>query len=662
MDILWSTDPDVLRRRLCEMDVFLRATHEWLSPEEQRAQLLMRCSHPIAFTGLDGALIECNAELLRVLGYESAAPLVQQPVSALWCEPERTAAVLERLRSEKCWCGEVAICGKEARRFAALLSASVLYDEAGDPADFLFSLLNVVPRPLGEATLEKRGAAQPVETLLSMVPHGLLIFKLNGRPLYADPFVVDVLGYDTVRAFLEASLEDLEDHVAVWDDAGQPMAFPAFSALMVGVHERSEPFVLRLRILPDGAVRRIVIQGTPIFDGAGALQMVALIVQDVTGIQKMEVSLRNLYSVLDQVADHVNITDREGRIQYVNPAFEESTGYRFEEIVGKTPNFLRSGEHPLPFYRELWETLLSGRPFQAIFKNRRKDGAVFCDEKTITPIRDTEGNVTHFISTGRDITRRIQREEVLRRRNRELGRLNAELQHRNEDLDAFAHTVAHDLKNPLALVQGYAQVLREDLADLSHGEIEKSATTIVRQSQKMEEIIDALLLLASVSQKEMEVVPIDMGEIVAEVVRRVTPLVEDEGATLVVSDDWPRVLGYAPWVEQVWFNYVTNALKYGGDPPRVELCWASLPGKDQVRFCVQDRGPGIEEEDLDKLFRPFENLNRARRGHGLGLSIVRRIVHKLGGDVSAECRTGGGCRFIFTLPVIPGDAEQEAAE
>ncbi len=222
-----------------------------------------------------------------------------------------------------------------------------------------------------------------------------------------------------------------------------------------------------------------------------------------------------------------------------------------------------------------------------------------------------------------------------------------------DELDAFAHTVAHDLKNPLALLMAYSQLLRaEAVDDLSREEIAEFSNEVFMSAEKMHSIIDALLVLSGVRQMgEVTVSWLEMGAIVAEVLHRLKQLIEQVEAEISVPDTWPKVIGYAPWVEEVWANYISNALKYGGEPPRIELGASDLMN-GYVHFWVRDNGAGIAPGEHEQLFIPFTRLSQLKKieGHGLGLSIVQRIVARLGGEVSVESVVGQGSTFGFTLP------------
>jgi signal transduction histidine kinase len=243
-----------------------------------------------------------------------------------------------------------------------------------------------------------------------------------------------------------------------------------------------------------------------------------------------------------------------------------------------------------------------------------------------------------------------------------LSEANAQLEAQNAELDAFAHTVAHDLKTPLTSLIGFSTLLERRAMRWSPERIVENSARITQTGHKMTNIINELLLLASMRQQdEVEIKPLDMEAIVAEALARfgdrisgrTSGRIAEVQAEVHLPDTWLTAIGYAPWVEEVWVNYISNALKYGGTPPRVEL-GADLGHTDNashIRFWVKDNGHGLTPEAQAQLFAEFTRLEQTRaKGHGLGLSIVRRIVEKLGGEVGVESEVGVGSTFWFTLP------------
>ncbi len=270
----------------------------------------------------------------------------------------------------------------------------------------------------------------------------------------------------------------------------------------------------------------------------------------------------------------------------------------------------------------------------------------------MTALADTENKVKGFGLGAVDyVTKPIQQEEVLARVNTHLTlrKLQKELQTQNQELDAFAHTVAHDLKNPLNAVLGFSDLLIETAPKLEP-EADGYLKNIQKGAHKMLDIIEALLLLAGVSKQEVQMQPLSMDAIVHQVRDRLAFMLKNYEAEIILPEEWPVVRGYAPWVEEIWANYINNALKYGGHPPRVEL--GSRKGSNKkIQFWVRDNGEGLTPEQQATLFTPFTRLNEHRaKGHGLGLSIVQRIAEKLGGEVGVESTVGQGSLFYFSLP------------
>lgn len=365
------------------------------------------------------------------------------------------------------------------------------------------------------------------------------------------------------------------------------------------------------------------------------LKKLPVTVENAIRRHQAEEQVRKLTRAVEQSPVTVFITDTEGHIEYVNPKFTRLTGYTADEVQGKNPRFMKSGEQSREFYERLWTTILAGREWHGEFHNRKKNGELFWELSSISPVRDREGNVTHFVAVKEDVTERKLLEE-------ERERLISEL-------DAFAHTVAHDLKNPLSAVLGFAELLTAEGVELSDKDVRESLAAIEASSRKMHSIIEELLLLAGVRKAEVERRPVEMAAVVSGAVQRLSHMTAEHGPELAIPEQWPVALGHGPWLEEVWANYLSNAMKYGGKPPRLEL--GADATEDKVRFWVTDNGPGLTPEQQSRLFMPFTRLHQARAtGQGLGLSIVRRIMEKLGGEAWVESEPGQGSRFGFTLP------------
>lgn len=232
-----------------------------------------------------------------------------------------------------------------------------------------------------------------------------------------------------------------------------------------------------------------------------------------------------------------------------------------------------------------------------------------------------------------------------------------ELEAQNRELDAYAHSVAHDLKTPLTTIVGVSGLMQSGKIDLTPEQAKESAAIINRTAKKMSAIIDALLLLASVRRTD-HVNPsiINLRELAVEACQRLEGVAKQYAAQIEFVGDWQNAIGYSQWIEEVWVNYISNAIKYGGTPPHIHIGCAATEG-DMIKCWVRDHGTGIALARRSELFIQFSRLDpRASDGHGLGLSIVKRIIHRLDGEVGYEEADGEGGVFWFTLPALKNNS------
>ena len=271
----------------------------------------------------------------------------------------------------------------------------------------------------------------------------------------------------------------------------------------------------------------------------------------------------------------------------------------------------------------------------------------------ISALDNVEEKVKSFTNGGVDyITKPFQSEEVLARVQTHLTirKLQMDLLEQIGELNAFCYTVAHNLKSPLVTVVGFSELLATSFPNMETDEKLKTLQIIQNAGLKSANIVDELLLLASIRKEDVPHTAVNMAKVIEEVQNRFSHIIEEKSAKIRLPNSWPTVMSYAPWLEEVWANYISNALKYGGQPPHINI--GSTEQTDGIiKFWVQDNGNGISPEEQPSLFTEFSRLNNNQaKGHGLGLSIVQRIVTKLGGTVGVESEVGQGSTFYFALP------------
>ncbi len=380
------------------------------------------------------------------------------------------------------------------------------------------------------------------------------------------------------------------------------------------------------------------------------------------------------FSIIFQESLDVSLVvdEADGQILDANRATRATLGYEGSALITQSVAQLFPPDASL----SPTQLLQSLQTQEAIFGSqmfRRADGTLCPMDLTATRVPWEEGQAV--LLTLRDVTTRKQAEEELRQHREHLEELvvarTAELQARNAELDAFAHTVAHDLKNPLATLIGFTELLNTQYEPAEPEKRQLIVNAIAQSGRKMINIIDELLLFASVRRAEdVSTAEIFMEQVVKEALQRMTDLVTERQPEIVTPERWPPVWGHAAWIEEVWGNYISNAIKYGGRPaehipPRIELGYdfldAGLPmensksqtPKSKVRFWVRDNGRGLTQEEQARLFTPLTQHQVRAKGYGLGLSIVKRIVEKCGGEVGVESIIGQGSTFYFTLPTAP---------
>ena len=221
-----------------------------------------------------------------------------------------------------------------------------------------------------------------------------------------------------------------------------------------------------------------------------------------------------------------------------------------------------------------------------------------------------------------------------------------------DELDAFSHTVAHDLRNPLSTLYMHLEMLSSAIDKGDTDRMKRTVGEAIHAAARLNNIIDELLVLAGVRRQRVDSLPLDMAPIVTEATARIEQLIQRHGATIKTSATWPVAVGHGPWVVEIWVNYLSNAVKYGGPHARITLGGETRPDGRTARFWVQDEGPGLDAAAQQKMFVPFTRISSVRAGgHGLGLSIVRRIAERLDGTAGVESTPGTGARFWFELRV-----------
>jgi PAS domain S-box-containing protein len=374
------------------------------------------------------------------------------------------------------------------------------------------------------------------------------------------------------------------------------------------------------------------------------LERTSALEREVTQRRKTEEELRDKEKMIEAILESspIGITLIKSRsVMWMNRGVTKMLGYLPEEVVHlPVDKFYATEEEFMRVGKELYAMVAARGMGWIETKLKTKSGRCVDVFMQAVPL-DENDESKGYIFTFADITNLVKAQEELRE-------YTNRLEESNKELDAFAHSVAHDLKNPLNGVMGFSELLIEDFDELTSEEKMEFLRRIVMQGNKMLEIIDSLLLLSGVRRENIPMDAVNMHQVIENALQSTDVMRNLYDARIEVCKEIHTVIGFAPWLEAVFINLLTNAMKYGGTPPNIQIgCKAQ---GDFVKFWVQDNGKGLPKEKLNSIFVEFVRLKNDKRGHGLGLSIVKRIINRLHGEVWVESEPGSGSKFGFTLP------------
>jgi two-component system cell cycle sensor histidine kinase/response regulator CckA len=420
------------------------------------------------------------------------------------------------------------------------------------------------------------------------------------------------------------------------------------------------PFIMLTEDADEKAVAEIIQAGAydclerSLLNGANLVRTIrCALTLHSTQLQRQlaEQSLRQLSCAVEQSGDPIFVTNSEGIIEYVNPAFEGLTGYTRQEVTGKPQNILKSDLQAPILYRELWETIRSGDVSRGIVVNRKKNGDVYYVDESISPIRDAEGRITHFVSNGRDYTERLRLEAQL---------LQAQ---KMDAVGRLAGGVAHDFNNLLTIITSYSELALDSVipGSITQTRIQE----ILSAARRAADLTRQLLAFSRQQPQALRVA--ELNPVVAGIVRTLHRLIgEDIELTFVPGDKLGRVRLDPVQIEQILLNLAANsrdAMPQGGrltiqtsdvflDEQYADRKNAIIPGGRYSALTVSDNGAGISADHLSHVFEPFYTTKPAGAGTGLGLATVYGIVKQNHGFVWVYSEPGMGTTFKIYLPCV----------
>lgn len=552
--------------------------------------------HAMVVTDADGTITYANPTMAELSGYDvselkgSTPALLKSGVHG----EEFYRSLWETITDGEVWEGEVVNERKNGERYVIDQTISPITED-GEVTGFVAINRDITERK--ERERQRAFFEQAVEQLGT----GIAAYDSDGTITYTNPAYAGMLGA-TPKSLEGESITlvnpefDADHFDAYWDSFEE------------GEIRRRESLNRRLdtdSTFPvDTVTTHVRIEDEEYHVGT---------IQDITERKERERELQTFRKAVEQAGHGALVTDVDATIEYVNPAFEEMTGYDREEALGNTPAMLKSGEHDAEFYRTLWETILDGEVWTGEIVNERKDGRQYVIDQTIAPLTE-DGEITGFVAINRDIT--------------ELKEQRRELQRQNERLENFGRTVAHDLRNPLNVMDAQLDMARTtDDPEEAHAQMQEAV-------DRMEELIEELLALAKQGKSVLDPEPASLEE----VARTAWNNVDTQIMGLVVDGDVTLEMD-ASRVQELLANLFRNAREHAGADATVRV------GPLEDGFYLEDDGPGISPEVRDDVLK--SGFTTSEAGTGFGLTIVSQIAEAHDWSVEIAAGTDGGARFEF---------------
>jgi PAS domain S-box-containing protein len=378
-------------------------------------------------------------------------------------------------------------------------------------------------------------------------------------------------------------------------------------------------------------------------------ELLHIIIHDISDKKSAEQKLQLLNRAVDQNPVTIIITNPEGKIEYVNPAFTEMTGYIFSEVKGKTLSVLNSGLQTKEFYANLWNTITSGNDWTGEYRNRKKNGEIYWQETVISPILNKKGNITHFVAVMEDISEEKKMIEDLlfaKEKAEESDRLKS----------AFLANMSHEIRTPMNGIIGFTNLLKEQSL---RGEDRKKYINIIKKSsERMLSTINDLIEISKIESGTMEfdISEVNINELLEFINHVFLPEATKKGLEMYMHRPLPyeiaRIETDFEKLNSILSNLVKNAIKYTSSG-RIDIGYRM--NLNQIEFFVKDTGIGIEKDRQKVIFDRFVqadlSLSRPYEGAGLGLSIAKGYIDMLGGKIWVQSELQKGSRFYFTIPV-----------
>jgi len=504
-----------------------------------------------------------------------------------------------------------------------------LFDEQNRPKALL---------AIGRDITKQKEIEEKFRHLFEQAPVGIVLYDTNLIITDCNERAAKILGTkrNTLKGF--DILKDLQDR----------RILPILQKAIAGEEANIE---LAYQATLSNKTFDAALRVTPLVNSEGAVTGGMAIITDISRRRMAEREMNLLMSAIEQASETIVVTDRHGFIEYANPAFEKITGYQISDVVGKNPRILKSGHHDLEFYQKMWRTLLKGKVWRGHLVNRKKDGSLFEEDVTISPMRNQDGEISNFVAVKRDVTR----ERSLERQIHQAMKMEA--------IGTLAGGIAHDFNNILSVILGFAEIAELQLP--TDHKVRDDIARIIEAGQRARKLVHQILTYCRHEDEELR--PVRLQRIIKETVgmlRSTLPTTIELRQN--IDETCSPVLADPTRIQQIILNLCTNAKQaMEGKQGILSISLQEMSNREQanlidsdaqqaarwVLLAVRDTGCGMDRKTCDRIFDPFFTTKEQGQGTGLGLSVVHGIVMSHGGTIHVDTEPEKGTTFFISLPV-----------
>lgn len=625
-----------------------------IESEEKYRNIFNRISDIFVRTDLNGTILIASPSVYDNFGYKPEE-IIGQSITRLYVDPGTRENFLKKLlEKENLKDFELRLKSKEGKIRTVSLSARLIKNESGIPVGIESLARDITLRKIAEQMFHNR--TKELNSIFDNAPMVLILIDSNGQILNINRAGTNLTDKYKKGYFEKLLVEILNciKSINIPEGCGKGekcnrciVRKTLKSTLNTKQNQYQVEGTLKLKIEKEEKTAHFLLSTTYI-DFENDIR-VLLSFDDITEMKDAQEQIRKLSTALNQSTATILITDLDGSIQYVNPQFEKTTGYTFNEVLGKNPRFLKSDKTSPEEYKVLWDTILKGETWQGEFLNVRKDKTEYWENAIISPIYDETGEINSFIAVKENITER-------KRIQQELMRSEKELRQMNDEKSRFFSILAHDLRGMVGSYHAYSDLLITHFNTFSNDELKEQLKSLAKSSSDSLVLLDNLLEWARASLGKTALSLTDLN--LAGEVDAVLGILNDIAASKqikLMNHLKPDLFVFADSnvLRTIIRNLVSNAIKFTDYNGSITIV-AREKSSCKIEISVTDTGIGMDKTTISRLFKPGEKVIQEGTNHetgtGLGLMICDEMVKKLGGVIAVESQPGKGSRFYFTIP------------